>query len=174
MKMGCCLSRDNRKERVASSITKIAENTSQLVIVHRQLTSATSDLRRTYSDGIGATRELNSSQENCLRSLRTELAKIKAELREINNTCRIKAGGLPTVQWQRGDCETSDCDSINSGHSSVSVKSISKRSSRAFPVAHHQATPMRAVYENDGTLTRSFPGLDADCDGYVLPTSLSH
>jgi len=168
--MGCCLSRENTKKRIASSITKIAENTSQLVIVHRQLTSATSDLRRAYSDQIGAARELNCCQENRLGALRTELAKIKAELREINNTCRIRAGGLPTDKWQRGDCDTSDCESINSGHSSASMRSKSKRHSRAIPAVHHRGTPMRAVYENDGTLTRSVPGLDTECDGYVLPS----
>lgn len=170
--MGCCLSRERGKEQVVSSIAKIAENTSQLVIIHRQLTSATCDLRRTYSDGVSSARELNSSQDNRIRALRIELAKIKGELREINNTCRIRNGGLPTDKWQRVDCETSDCESINSAHSNASIRcSIHQR---PYPAARPRGSPStRAVYENDRTLTRSSPVLTAcayDRDGYVLPT----
>lgn len=169
--MGCCLSRDIEKERVISLVGRIAENVGQLVIIHRQLTSATNDLRRAYSDGVNSVREMNNSEDIRLRALNVELAKIRTELREINNTCRVSAGGLPTVPYGSRECVYSDCDSIHSERSNTSVISGARKHHGAAAVARSRkpqlSPPIRSVYENDKTLTRNATPYDSD--GYVLP-----
>ncbi len=139
------------------------------------------------SHGVAAIRELNQAETARHRSFRCQLGQLQTELREINNTLRVSAGGLPQLYLaqssrcgQRLDQDYhSDCDSVQSGCSASSVKYIAtSRHVQAQQLVDRNVGHSLAVNRHadtrgarNKTLTRDNSDVFTlyDNEGYVLP-----
>ena len=124
--MGSCVSRKRESEapleEIRSNMGKLVENTRQMIIVQRHYTDATCDLRRTCQDIVSSIREGNRAFDNHFRGYRLEMVQLRGEIREIGNTCRISAGGLPRLIASQE--LASDCESVLSSNASQCSRNV--------------------------------------------------
>jgi len=180
--MGSSASKREREQVERSYRDRHLQYLRELVSVHRELTSATGDLRRAYYEGVSAIRDFTKEEGLGNRSICSHLEQLQTELREISNTCRISAGGLPPIRLGRGVQEVPswyDGNSMASVHSESSTRSTGHLGLQS-PVTVTQCTPVELNQRKTEvqsrrhcTLTREnvemWAGHNEDNDGYILP-----
>lgn len=166
IKMGICVSKRHTKERaeLLEYLSNISEQSRQFVAIHNQLTSVTTDITSAWRDNVSTIEQVHNTLDNRCLGIRSELRQISRELREIGNTSRIRAGGLPQIPLDHfSEINASDCESI---HSAASNLSRSRLGIKSYSV-EQPVRPCVLVKKDDHTLTRNM-----DTEGYMLPSTV--